>query len=409
RVVPRRRVIALAAGAGLALAAIAILTAEAPLLAFYYCLGVIGVFAVFAGLGTAVAWGARRVRRPRQPELALAIGNLGAPGGLTRSVVLSLGTGLSLLVTVGLVDASIVAELTSRLPEESPNYFVLDIKPGDSEPFHALVAREVPGTKVQEAPMLRGRMVKLGDRPVEQVKAAPEAQWVLNGDRGLTYAHSLPEGSTLVAGTWWPADYDGEPLVSFEAEIAKGLGLRIGDSVTVNVLGRNVTARIANLREVKWESLSLNFVMVFSPNTLAGAPHNLLATLTLPKDVPLSAEARLAQAIGRAFPATTAVRAAGSVTLISGALVLAGALATAQRRRIQQAVILKTLGATSRRILLSHLAEYLILALLTSFIALLIGSLAAWIVVHWIMTVDFTFSGLAAAQAVLVATVLVAL
>src|SRR5581483_10532618 len=98
-----------------------------------------------------------------------------------------------------------------------------------------------------------------------------------------------------------------------------------------------------------------------------------------------------------------------SVTLLSGALVLAGALATAQRRRIQQAVILKTLGATSRRILLSHLAEYLILALLTSFIALLIGSLAAWIVVHWIMTVDFTFSGLAAAQAVLVATVLVAL
>lgn len=429
RVVPRRRVIALAAGAGLALAALAIFTAEAPLLAFYYCLGVIGVFAVFAGLGTAVAWGARRVRRPRQPELALAIGNLGAPGGLTRSVVLSLGTGLSLLVTVGLVDASIVAELTSRLPEESPNYFVLDIKPGDSEPFHALVAREVPGTKVQEAPMLRGRMVKLGDRPVEQVKAAPEAQWVLNGDRGLTYAHSLPEGSTLVAGTWWPADYDGEPLVSFEAEIAKGLGLRIGDSVTVNVLGRNVTARIANLREVKWESLSLNFVMVFSPNTLAGAPHNLLATLTLPKDVPLSAEARLAQAIGRAFPATTAVRvkdaidafnaifsrvmlavrAAGSVTLISGALVLAGALATAQRRRIQQAVILKTLGATSRRILLSHLAEYLILALLTSFIALLIGSSAAWIVVHQIMTVDFTFSGLAAAQAVLIAAVLVAL
>src|SRR5581483_2060474 len=135
RVVPRRRVIALAAGAGLALAALAIFTAEAPLLAFYYCLGVIGVFAVFAGLGTAVAWGARRVRRPRQPELALAIGNLGAPGGLTRSVVLSLGTGLSLLVTVGLVDASIVAELTSRLPEESPNYFVLDIKPGDSEPF----------------------------------------------------------------------------------------------------------------------------------------------------------------------------------------------------------------------------------------------------------------------------------
>ena len=200
---------------------------------------------------------------------------------------------------------------------------------------------------------------------------------------------------------WWPADYTGEPLVSFEAEIAKGLGLKIGDTVTVNVLGRNVTARIANLREVKWESLALNFVLVFSPNTLVGAPHNLLATISLPKDTPLAAEAKLAQQIGRAFPASTAirvkdaidafsvifsrvmvaVRAAGSVTLMAGALVLAGALATAQRRRIQQAVILKVLGATSRRILLSHLAEYAVLALLTSFIALLIGSLAAWITV----------------------------
>ncbi len=319
---------------------------------------------MFLGLGTAITWAAKRMPRPRRPELALAVRNLGAPGGLTRSVVLSLGAGLSLLVTVALVDRSIVAELTGRLPGDSPNYFVADIKRSEIDAFLALIAREAPAAKVQQAPMLRGRMVKLGDRPVEEIKAPPEVQWVLNGDRGLTYAAQVPEGSTVVAGQWWPADYSGEPLVSFEADIAKGLRLKIGDHVTVNVLGRNVTARIANLREVKWESLSLNFVLVFSPNTLAGAPHNLLATVTLPKDTPLAGEAKLAQEIGRAFPASTAVRvkdaidafnvifgrvmiavrAAGSVTLLAGALVLAGALATAQRRRIQQAVILKTLG-----------------------------------------------------------------
>jgi putative ABC transport system permease protein len=217
--------------------------------------------------------------------------------------------------------------------------------------------------------------------------------------------------------------------VSFEADIAKGLGLKIGDSVTVNVLGRNVTARIANLREVKWESLSLNFVLVFSPNTLAGAPHNLLATVTLPKDAPLAAEAILAQRMGREFPATTAVRvkdaieafdaifqrimvavrAASGITLLAGAFVLAGALATAQRRRIQQAVILKTLGATRRRILASHLAEYAILAVLTSFIALGIGAVAAWITVVHIMHLDFVFSGAAAAEAIGLAVALVGL
>jgi len=428
RVLPRRGIVALTLGMALLLAAFAVLSSEAPRLALYYCLGVVGVFGVFLGLGSAIAWGAKRVRRPRRPELALAVGNLGAPGGLTRSVVLSLGAGLSLLVAVALVDRSIVAELTGRLPEESPNYFILDIRRSEIADLRALVAREAPAARMDEAPMLRGRLVKLGDRPVETVKAPPEVQWVLNGDRGLTYSQTVPNGSTLTAGQWWPPDYAGEPLVSFEAEIANGLGLRVGDTVTVNVLGRNVTARIANLREVRWESLSLNFVMVFSPNTLAGAPHNLLATISLPKATPLAAEASLAQQIGRTFPASTAirvkdaidafnvifgrvmtaVRAAGSVTLLAGALVLAGALATAQRRRVQQAVILKTLGATSRRILLSHLAEYLVLALLTSLIALLIGSLAAWLVLHQLMEVDFTFSLGAVAEAILAATVLVA-
>jgi putative ABC transport system permease protein len=429
RALPGRRVIVFTLLTGAVLAALAIFSSEAPRLALYYCLGVVGVFAVFLGLGTGVAWLARRVPRPRRPELALAIGNIGAPGGLTRAVVLSLGTGLSLLVTVALVDRSIVSDLTSRMPEESPDYFVLDIKRDERDAFEALVRRDFPGAKVQQAPMLRGRLVKLADRPVEQIKAPAEVQWVLTGDRGLSYSATIPEGSHVVAGTWWPADYAGEPLVSMEAEIAKKLGLKLGDSVTVNVLGRNVTARIASLREVRWESLSLNFVFIFSPNTLAGAPHNLLATIALPKDAPLAAEAQLARELGRAFPATTAVRvkdaieafntifnrvmvavrAAGSVTLLAGALVLAGALATAQRRRIKQAVILKTLGATRRRILSAHLLEYLILALLTSLIALLIGSLAAWITVSVAMDFSFAFSAQAAAEAIILAIVLVAL
>ena len=315
--------------------------------------------------------------RPRRPELALAIGNLGAPGGLTRSVVLSLGAGLSLLVTVALVDRSIVAELTSRLPEESPNYFVLDIKRAEIDAFRALVAAR--GAGGQDAGGADAA------RPPGQARRPPgrAGQGAAGGAVG---AERRPRPHLFRrpcrrARRWWPGN-GGRPTMPASRSSPsrptspRACGLKIGDTVTVNVLGRNVTARIANLREVKWESLSLNFVMVFSPNTLAGAPHNLLATVTLPKDAPLAAEAKLAQQIGRAFPASTAirvkdaidafnvifsrvmvaVRAAGSVTLLAGALVLAGALATAQRRRIQQAVILKTLGATSRRILLSHFA-----------------------------------------------------
>ena len=266
------------------------------------------MFAVFYALGTFVTWAARRMPRPRRPELALALGNLGSPGGLTRSVVLSLGAGLSLLVAVALADASLVRELEERLPTSSPDYFVLDVPKEDYDAMGALIRKQVPAAVLEDAPMLRGRLVRLNDVPVEDVKAPPEAQWVLNGDRGLSYSEDVPRGSRVIAGEWWPKDYDGEPLVSFEADLAGKLGLKIGDKVTVNVLGRNVTATISNLREVKWESLAINFVMLFSPNTLAGAPHNLLVTISLPEDTSLATEGAAMRELGQAYPSITAIR-----------------------------------------------------------------------------------------------------
>lgn len=426
---PRNLIVGLVVAVAAALVVLAVYLSEARLIALYFCAGVTVIFAVFWALGTAVTWAARRMRRPRTPELALAISNLGAPGGLTRSVVLSLGAGLSLLSAVALADASLVSELTSRMPASSPNYFVLDIPKGEYPAFTALIEKEVPGTHVVDAPMLRGRLIKLGDKNVEEIKAPPEAQWVLNGDRGLTYSATLPEGSKLVAGEWWPADYSGEPLVSFEAELADKLGVKIGDMVTVNVLGRNISARIANTREVKWENLNLNFVMVFSPNTLQGAPHNLLATVTLPKSADLKTEVALSRTLGKVFPAVTAirvkdaidafnaifskvmiaVRVAGGVTLVAGALVLAGALATAQRRRVLEAVILKTLGATRRRILTSHFLEYGLLASITAGIAVILGGICAYVAVEHIMQIPFAFSWVPVVEVLALSLGLVAL
>lgn len=424
---PRPRVIALTAATIAALVLFVVVSSEVKWIAISFCLGLVAVFALFAGLGALVTAAARRVPRSRFPEVALAIGNLGAPGGLTRSIVLSLGAGLSLLVAVALTDVSMVRELTTRLPETSPTYFVLDIRKDQAADFRQLIDRVAPGSEVRDAPMLRGRIVELGGRPVDQIKPPPEAEWVLTGDRGLTYSEDVPEGSRVVAGEWWPADYDGEPLVSFEAELAGHLGIGLGDTVTVNVLGRNITARIASLREVKWESLAINFVMVFSPNALRAAPHNLLATITLPRDASLSEDAALARSISNTFPSVTpirvkdaldafsdlfekvmtAVRVAGSITLIAGALVLAGALATAQRRRIKQAVILKTLGAIRRRILVSHFVEYAVLAAVTAGVAAVLGTVSAWIVATRVMEIEFTFSSTAVASALALALILV--
>ena len=424
---PSRAIIALTALAGVTLLAFAILGSDSRRTAIYFLGAVVGIFALFAVLGRWVMWAAARAPRTGSAEMRLALGNIAAPDGLTRSIVLSLGAGLSLLVAVALVDASLQAEITTRVPKHSPTYFVLDVNRAERDDFVALVRRSSPQARIDDAPMLRGRIVALKGQSTDTIKAAPEAAWVLQGDRGLTYSEGVPEGSKVSKGAWWPADYAGEPLVSFEGDLAKRLRIDIGDSVTVNVLGRNVTAKVASLREIKWESLAINFVMVFSPNTLKAAPHNLLATVTLPEPVDLALEASLSRDVARGMPGVTmlrvkdaleafqaifakvmmAVRVAGSVTLIAGALVLAGALATAQRRRIKQAVILKTLGATRRRILKSHFIEYAILASVTALLAIVLGSLAAWIALTRVMEVDFEFSAWAVAQALGLALALV--
>lgn len=424
---PRLIDIVLTAMLALLLAGIAVLTSDSLMIALYFCAGLPALFVLFLAYSSILKRLFKKIPKPRIPELKLALANLSGPGTLTRSVVLSLGAGLSLLITVSLVDRSLMSEMETNLPENAPDYFVLNIGKSEWQPFVNNIESSLTGTRIVHAPMLRGRIISLNNQPAENIKAPPNVRWVLRGDRGLTYADSLPAGSVITEGEWWPEDHSGEFLVSFEDEIGRGLGLKIGDKITVNVLGRNISARIANFRTVKWESLSINFVMVFSSNTLKAAPARLLATLKLPETAGLADEGRAIQKLTQEFPNLTtiriqdaidavlgvfakvmvAIRAAGSLTLVAGVLVLAGALATAQRKRIYEAVILKTLGVIRRRVILIHLFEYLILALTTSILAIILGSLSAWLIVTQLMELKFQFSFQAVAEATLLAIVLV--
>jgi putative ABC transport system permease protein len=339
--------------------------------------------------------------------------------------VLSLGLGLALLVTLTLIDGNLRRELTGNLPERAPNFFFVDIQGSELDGFRTVLETNMPGGKIIEVPMLRGRVMELNGVDVAKVKVPPEGQWVLRGDRGITYARNVPENSTLTTGEWWPQDYDGEPLVSFAAQEAGELGLKIGDTVTVNVLGRNITARIANFREVQWESLGINFVMVFSPNTFAGAPHSWLATLADP-DATTAEEARLLNEVTRSFPGVTslrvkdaldivndivsqlavAIRAAAAVALVASVLVLSGALAAGNRARVHDAVVLKTLGATRRTLIRAFSLEYAIIGLATAVFALLAGGVAAWFVIARIMNLPSAFLPEVALSTVVLALVL---
>ncbi|MER8897521.1 ABC transporter permease [Mesorhizobium sp. M0676] len=407
---PRLPYLATAVGIALALAALAILFSGDRRIALIFVGATIFAFLVLRLVGALVQWVARKSTRVRSVALRLAIGNIHRPGALTPSVVLSLGLGLTLLVTLALVDGNLRQQISGSLPERAPNFFFVDIQNSEVDAFSTLIGKEAPKGTLVKVPMLRGRVMALNGVSVDKANVPSEGAWVLRGDRGLTYDAKQPANATLTEGIWWPENYSGEPLVSFSNDEGKALGLKLGDTVTVNVLGRNVTARIANFREVQWETMGINFVMVFSPNTFAGAPHGWLATLT-EKDATAAEDARLLNAVTRAFPAVTtvrvkdaldvvnrlvgqlgtAIRAAAGVALIASVLVLAGALAAGNRARIHDAVVLKTLGATRRTLIAAFSLEYMLIGLATAVFALAAGGIAAWYIVARIMTLPSHF------------------
>ena len=414
------------AAATVALAGVTVLFAADRRIALIYVGATVGAFVLLRGVALGLTALARAAPHARSVELRLAVANIHKPGALTGSIVMSLGLGLALLVTLTLIDVNIRGQLDHNAPGKTPSFFFIDIPSRSAEAFNGFLKSHAPDAVLDQVPMMRGRITALKGEPVEKAKAAQDAAWVLEGDRGITFASTIPEGSKLESGLWWPADYAGPPLVSFDDKLAKGLGLGLGDRVSVNVLGRTVTAEIANLRRVDWESFGINFVMVFSPNTFRGAPYMVLATAALPHGGDAAREIGLLKDVAAAFPTITAVRVkdaldaisalvgrlalairgASSVAIAASVLVLAGAVAAGRRSRVYEAVVLKVLGATRGRLLAAYLIEYGLLGLATALFGVLAGTGAAWFIVARVMHFEFSFAWGPAIGAAVVALLL---
>jgi putative ABC transport system permease protein len=382
------------------------------------------VFALLRGIAAGLMALARRLPRTRITMLRLAIANIYRPGALTPSVVMSLGLGLAVLVTITQIDGNLRRQFLAALPDRAPSFYFIDIPTNDAGRFGAFLKATAPQSSVEDVPMLRGRIVSARGVKAEDLKASADSEWVLQSDRGLTYTGEIPKGSKVVEGQWWGPDYDGPPLVSIEKKIADGLKLKIGDEIVVNVLGRDIPAKIGNMRTVDWQSLGINFVLVFSPNAFRGAPHTHIATLT--ETHPDSAgDARIIKSVADAFPMVTsvrvrealetigtvvtnlvlAIRGASAVTLVSAILVLGGALAAGHRHRVYDAVILKTLGATRARLLGAYALEYLMIGFATAVFGVIAGSVAAWLIVTRLMTLSFIWQAGSAAGVVAAALI----
>ena len=391
----------------IALALLTVLSSPDRWLAAGFVGGAIATLALFRLASAGFTWLVRRIGRPRRPGLRLALANLTRPGAATGQVVVALGIGLTVLIAIVSVQANLTEEIGDNLPANAPSFFFVDIQPDQVAAFDAIVTGTPGVFDVERVPSLRGRIVAIDGVPVTEAIVDPHARWAIEGDRGVTYAADVPDNAEVVAGTWWPADYAGPPLLSFEAHVADGFGVSVGDTLTVNVMGRDITAEIANLRDVDWSTMGINFTLLFAPGLLEAAPHTHIATVHADR----AAEASLRAAIAEAFPNVSAigvrdvlndviailrkidaaVGGIGALALVAGLLVLAESVAAAQRRRIYDAVVLKVLGATRRQLFGAYLLEHLILGTATAVLAAAAGTLIGWIVTTTVIQTPWSF------------------
>ncbi len=393
--------------AGIAVLLLALAIAPSRSFAVEFLGGIAGGLLVLRLIAGGLRWAIARLPRAADTNLRLALANLVRPGAGTAGVVTALGLGLTLLATVTLLGHTIAAQVRDELPESAPSFFFIDIQPDQAKAFDRIVSRFASAQDYRRTPMIRGRIVSLKGVPARDVKVPSGMRWVLSGDRGITYAAAPPKDTEIVEGKWWPASYRGPTLISLDADVAHGLDLKIGDAIGLNVLGREIDGRIANLREVNFSNGRQNFVLVLSPGLIDKAPHSFLATVRVaPKD-----EEPLYRAVTDAFPNVSAVRvkdaiaqvsamlqqlsvgidAAGLVTILAGLLVLAGAIAASQRARLAAATMLKVLGATRGRIFAIYAIEYALLGAVSGVLAIGIGTAAAWAIAGNVFGLPFVF------------------
>lgn len=390
--------------------ALALLTANQPLLSGGFLAGAAVVLGLLALLGFGIRKLAGSVPRPANPLIRNALANLHRPGASTGALVTALGFGLSAFVLLAAIQSSINGNIDSRVPDEAPDYFVLDIPRDKSAEFNALVEADQPDAVIRKVPALRGAILAYGPQDamirVSELEEIPDGAWPLRGERGLTYSETLPIGNSLIEGEWWEEGHSGEPLVSVDEEFAEAIDLKIGDRLTIGILGVEKTATVANFRRIDWENMGFNFVLVFSENAIADAPHNLTATIDLPSGAPTGP---LLRQLVQNFPSSSVIEigqllteartilsqvglatfAAASVAVLAGLAVLIGAIAAARASRTYDTVVMRVLGASRRQVLIMQLAEYGLLALTLAIVALGLGSGLAWLVITQLFEFDW--------------------
>lgn len=380
---------------------------------------------ILYGTAAVLTWLLRRIKRFSSFSITQAVNSLYRPGNQTRIILLAVGLGAFVVLAVQSMQANLVREFDFTRNQKLPSLFFIDIQRSQIDDLKALIKSRI-GEDPEAIPTVRARIAYVNGDPFDyQQREVRQQQGAIGREFAITYRSNMDDNESLVAGDWWPNALSDTPEVSVEEDMAERLKVTAGDSVTFDISGRKITARVVNIRKLDVRNTRTAFVFVFRPGTLEKAPQSFAATVL--KHVGSTERLRLQRDILVQFPnvqifdvadilATIqrlignfvlAISFVGSFVMLSGILILIGSIALTKSQRVYENAILKTLGANRRILATILIAEYGLLGLLAGLIGSGFAVALAFTVSRYIMNIKWEFDPVSAAIGVVVTAAVV--
>jgi putative ABC transport system permease protein len=372
----------------------------------WYGVGVLAAFLLLRFAGLLLQFVLRLIPPLPNTNIRNALKAVYRPGSPAPIVILSLGLGLAMLLLIVLIDNNTRNQLQGQVARDAPSFVATDLFADEVDDLNKLATTDKDVAKFVGVPMFRGKVTAVKGVPTDQIKnAGEEVAFLLGGDIPITFTGKMPEGSTIISGEWWPTDYKGPPLISLRTTTAAALGVKVGDTIDFDLYNQKFAAKVANIRDYKFQSMAMNFLITFAPGSLEGLPGSFMAGIkaapgqekqverVLAKTYPDLTFIPIGDALNQAATIldqlSTAVDVVGGLAVLNGLLVLAGTMAAGRAQREADAVINKVLGATRGDVIRAFVLEYSILGAFSAVLASVLGVIGAWAISVDALQIDY--------------------
>ena len=338
--------------------------------AFFVCL------TVFFLLSKIIILFLKKFKSTSNISLKVSIKNITQTKSITPITIMSLGLGVTLLLTLALVGINFQREIAKSIPDIAPDYFFVGIQNEEKRIFEKNILNMDPNANIEVVPMVSSGIIKInGVNPSTYIKPENDSYWVIGSDRRSSWTDKVPEDNPLTEGEWWDLTKPDQLQISLDAKVAKDLNISVGDIFTLNIYGREIDGEIVNFRAVDYRDLNINFAMLFNPQFAKNIPHEYLATakfdniekfdeIKMLDNLPSLSMIKISDylnkvtdVLNKVFIAVTLISA---VTIIIGLIVISSTIMVQGKIKQYQNLVFKILGFTKKEIIFSSIIEFVI-------------------------------------------------